>query len=229
VFAASLAVTVFMTDSRGGIISLGLLVMVMVWRRFGWKVGVAVGVVAFVGMFAFSARMGTISTEEDSASARIDSWSVAIELIQSNPLFGVGARQFIEHHPKTAHNSWLLCGAELGLFGYVPWLLMIYMSIKNLLFISRKAVVERHGQLGRYADGVMWGLIAFMLAATFLSRTYIEPLYILIGMSAAITTVFVQRDGGKFQLMARKDVFTGLAIAVGSLIFFKIFLLWAWT
>ena len=118
------------------------------------------------GRFVISARMGTISTEEDSASARIDSWSVAIELIQSYPLFGVGARQFIEHHPKTAHNSWLLCGAELGLFGYVPWLLMIYMSIKNLLFVSRNAVVERHGQLGRYADGVMWGLIAFMLAAT---------------------------------------------------------------
>jgi len=228
VFAASLAVTVIMTDSRGGILSMGLLFMVIVWRRFGWKVGVAVGVVAFVGIFAFSARMGTISTEEDSASARIDSWSVAIDLVQSYPLFGVGANQFLDYHPKTAHNSWLLCAAELGLFGYVAWLLMIFMSIKNLFFISKNAVVEKHGQLGRYADGVMWGLIAFMLAATFLSRTYIEPLYILIGLSAAITTVFVQRDGGKFQLMTRKDLFAGVGIAVGSIIFFKIFLLWAW-
>jgi O-antigen ligase len=207
-----------------------MLMMVMVWRRFGWKIGIAIGVVMFVGIFVFGpSRMDTISTEEDSASARIDSWSVGIDLLRTHPLFGVGAHMFTEYHPKTAHNSWILCASELGLFGYVPWILMIYISIKNLYYISKNAVKEKHGELGRYADGIMLGLIAFMLAATFLSRTYIEPFYILIGLSAAITTVFIQRDGNKFELMSRRDVGIGVALAVGTMVFFKIFLLWAWS
>jgi O-antigen ligase len=229
VFGAALAVTVVMTDSRGGILSLGLLVIALFWRRFGWKVGVAVGALTFVAMFVVGpSRMGTISTTEDSASARIDSWSVAIDLIQSNPIFGVGCYQFTEYHHKTTHNSYLLCGSELGLFGYVPWVLMIYFSIKNLYFISKEAVEKRHGRIGRYADGVLWGLIAFLFAATFLSRTYIELVYILFGLSAAITTVFVQRDGGRYQLMSKNDLLIGAGLAVGSIFFFKIFVMWAW-
>ena len=228
-FGLALAVTVFMTDSRGGILSLGLLIVAMFWRRFGWKVGVAVGALAFVAMFVVGpSRMGTISTAEDSASARIDSWSVAIDLIQSNPIFGVGCFQFTDYHHKTAHNSYLLCGSELGFFGYIPWVLMIYLSVKNLYFISKTAVEERHGRIGRYADGVLWGLIAFLFAATFLSRTYIELVYILFGLSAAITSVFVQRDGGRFQLMSKNDLLIGAGLSVGSIIVLKIFLLWAW-
>jgi O-antigen ligase len=227
--AAALATTVVMTDSRGGILSLGLLIVAMFWRKFGWKTGVAVGVLAFVAMFVVGpSRMGTISTEEDSASARVASWTVAIDLVQSNPIFGVGCFQFTDYHHKTAHNSYLLAASELGFFGYVPWLLMIYLSLKNLYFISKNGVEKRHGQIGRYADGVLWGLIAFLFAATFLSRTYIELIYILFGLSAAITTVFIQRDGGKYQLMTKKDLVVGVGLAIGSIIFFKFFLLWAW-
>lgn len=228
-FAVMIGVTVFMTESRGGILAFGILVMIMFSRRFGWKIGLAVGVLAFVAIFAVGpSRMGTISTEEDSARGRIEAWTVGLELFASNPVFGVGARRFTDFHYKTAHNSFILCAAELGLFGYVAFLLMIYLSIKNLYFVSKNAVGAKFGHLARYADAVMLGLIALLAAAIFLSRTYNELIYILFGLAAAITKLFTKIDGGRYELMHRRDLVTGLGMAIGSIIFFKIFLIWAW-
>jgi putative inorganic carbon (HCO3(-)) transporter len=228
-FAVAIGTTVFMSESRGGILSFGVLVMIMFWRRFGWKVGLAVGFVAFVAIFVVGpSRMGTISTDEDSAYERIVSWTVAIELFVSNPVFGVGAHQFTEFHYKTAHNSFLLCASELGLFGYVPFVLMIYVSIKNLYFVTKNGVGKQYGNLARYADSIMLGLIAFLCAAVFLSRTYIELIYILFGLSAVTTTLYVQRDGGRYKLISRNDLIMSVVVAIGSIVFFKFFLLWAW-
>ena len=112
VFTITLITTVFMTDSRGGILSLGVLTLFVTASKFGWKVGLAVGAIAFAGIFVLGpSRMGTISTDEASAYGRIAAWTVALELVQSRPIFGVGAQMFTDYHFRTAHNSYLLCVA----------------------------------------------------------------------------------------------------------------------
>ena len=95
--------------------------------------GLALGVVFVAG----STRMGTISTEEASAFGRVEAWTVAINLLQSRPLFGAGAGEFMQYHFRTAHNSLLLCAAELGMFGLYAWVMMFYVSLKNLFFIAK--------------------------------------------------------------------------------------------
>jgi len=228
-FAAAITTTVFMSESRGGVLSLAVLVLFMFSRRFGWKLGIAVGAVAFVSIFALGpSRMGTISTDESSAYGRIEAWTVAVDLIETRPLFGVGARMFTDYSHLTAHNSFLLCGAELGIFGLVAWVMLIYISIKNLHFISNHAPEDRFGRLAGTADSVMLGLIGFVSASTFLSRTYVEMLYILLGLAAAITTIFIRESGNNYQLMSKQDLRNGIIISVGGLVFLKFFLIWAW-
>ena len=227
--ASLMIVTIFLSESRGGLLTFGLLIMFMFSRRFGWKIGAVIGVVAFAGLFVLGpSRMGTISTQEDSAYQRIEAWTVAIELITSRPLFGVGAWTFTDYYFLTAHSSFLLCAAELGLFGLVAWVLMLFMSIKNLLFISKHARSEKYGRLAVYADSLMLGMIAYISSSMFLSRTYSQVLFVLLGMSTAVMTMFIRWSDEKYVLIDKKDLGLGAAISVGTLIFLKAFLIWAW-
>ncbi len=48
---------------------------------------------------------------------RMESWSAGMQMIKSHPIFGVGYNQYTEHYFITAHNSIMVCAAELGFVG----------------------------------------------------------------------------------------------------------------
>ena len=54
---------------------------------------------------------------DQSTLERYEAWSTGLTMFRGNPVFGVGARQFAEHHYLTAHNSYVLSFAELGFPG----------------------------------------------------------------------------------------------------------------
>src|SRR5215475_13606848 len=116
---------VFMTQSRGGLIA-GLLVPgIFVVRRYGFKslipaIAIAVPVLLLGGRSGENAEQSTLE--------RYEAWSTGLGMFKSNPLFGVGARQFGEHHYLTAHNSYVLSFAELGFPGFVLFIAIIYLT-----------------------------------------------------------------------------------------------------
>jgi O-antigen ligase len=223
-----LLVALFLTDSRGGMLAFALLSFLLFSRRFGWVAGIAIGAVLMGGMFVASARMAEISTEEGSIYGRIEAWAVALDLFEQYPVLGVGAGNYTEHHFRTAHNSYLLCAAELGIIGLFPWIMLLYLSMKNLSFISKEAVVRDMRSFVLYVDAVRYGIIAYAASAVFLSRTYSELLFILLGLTTAITFMFVKKTGERFKLVEKTDWIATFAITVCGLIFMKVFLIWAW-
>lgn len=223
-----LVYTLMLTESRGGLIAFAVLIMIMFARRFGNAIGAAVGGVVLVAVVALGPRMGTISTEEASAYGRIQAWSLGLDLFQQFPLFGVGAGQFTEYHFRTAHNSFVLGIAEMGVFGMLPWIMLIYLTIKNSAFIGKHLRDAGMQDIGIHVDTVRYGLIAYCLSAYFLSRTYSELLFILVGLGAAITQMFVSASGERYVLIERRDFVYGLLIIVGCFLFTKVFLIFAW-
>jgi len=220
---------IYLTDSRGGFLSYALLIALLFSKKFGYARGIAAGGLALAIVFvAGTSRMGTISTQEASAFGRVESWTVAIDLLQSRPLFGVGAGEFMQHHFRTAHNSILLCAAELGFFGLYAWIMMFYISVKNLFYISGKARELGETEIGFLADAIVFGMIGYLAAAMFLSRTYNELPYILLALATALSTVFVKKRAEKYVLIEKRDFKHGFFISVGSVIFLKVFLIWAW-
>jgi len=229
VIFALLSYAVYLTGSRGGTLAYGLLMFLFFSRRWGLAKGLIVGAVMAVVIFAAGpSRMGDISTGEASAAGRIEAWTIALDLFQSYPVFGVGAWQFTEYHFRVVHNSLLQCASELGLFGLFPWIMLFYISIKNLHFISRKCREVGETELGFLADAVNFALVAYLAAAMFLSRTYTEVPYILLALAAAITTVFLRKRPERYVLIERRDFRNNLLIALGSVVFHKVFLIWAW-
>lgn len=218
----------FLTQSRGGILALGVLLILLLVRRVGKAVGLAAGGVVFLAIFALAPRMNTISTEEASAHGRVEAWSIGLNMLQSYPLFGIGAHNFTEYHFRTAHNSFVLCAAELGLFGLLAWVMLIYLSIKNNEFISGEVRNMRMRDVAIYVDTIRYGLIAFAVGAYFLSRTYNELLYVLVGLSAAVTNIFVKESGDRYVLMEKRDFVNVLLWTAGVWLFTKAFLLFAW-
>ncbi len=228
VVLAILSYALYLTESRGGIMAFGALLMLLFTRRVGKVLGLAVGGVAMLAILALAPRMNTISTGEASAYGRIQAWAVGLGLFETHPLFGVGYNNFTQWHFRTAHNSFVLCAAELGWFGLFPWVMLIYISIKNNAFMSRRLHELGKHDLAMYATTVQYALIAYCLGAYWLSRTYSEVLYIMLGLSAAISHRFLMTTNERYTLVERKDLLFAFLCGVGLYVFTKGFLLFAW-
>ncbi len=223
-----LVYALYLTSSRGGMLAFGALMLILFSRRFGVGPGIILGGALMMAVFVVVPRMMTISTDEASSYGRVQAWGVGLDLFEEFPLFGVGQGSFTEYHFRTAHNSFVLCAAELGTFGLFPWIMLIYLSIKNNHFVSRNTASAHMQEVTIYADTVRYGLIAFALGAYFLSRTYSELLFVLVGLSVATTRLFVDGSGEKYKLVERKDFVYTFMLMVAAWAFTKGFLYFAW-
>ncbi len=227
--ACTVVFALYLTNSRGGFLSLGVLAFLLVTRRFGLLTGLGAGSMLFAAAFILGpSRMSEISPQEASAYGRIEAWGIGFDMLKQNPLFGVGAGRFLDFHFRTAHNSIVLCLSELGIFGLYIWGTMIMLSIKNMFIIASEAREQGMKGIACAADSVMFGLIGFITAAFFLSRTYNELLYLLIGMSAAVSSVFIKKSETQYALMEKRDFLQGFILIAGILLLLKIILTLFW-
>jgi O-antigen ligase len=68
---------------------------------------------------------------------RLDIWATGIDYIKHNPILGIGYLQFAELNGLTAHNSIVVCAAELGIPGFLLWVMFVFTSFRNSLRIAK--------------------------------------------------------------------------------------------
>ena len=180
---AVLLMAIYYTNSRGGFIALMAILTFFAFKKWGALKGIILAAVLMVVSVMFApSRMSSLSPYEDSASGRIDAWIAGLAMLKSNPIFGIGFRNFANlHGGRTAHSAYILCMAELGLIGYFVWLALIYSSYTGLRNIERYG----SGIQAKYASILQLSLIGFLFSAFFLSQTYTPILFILLALSAA--------------------------------------------
>jgi hypothetical protein len=131
-----------------------------------------------------------MSTREESAAGRLDAWSEGIDMYRSNPVLGVGFHNFVEHHERTAHNSFVLCFAELGTVGYFFWLGLLTVPILQLKQVSHCIPNDLDGgPLRPYPRVLLASFSGILVAAVFLSRTYTPVLYLFVGLADALFAI----------------------------------------
>lgn len=200
-----------MTGSRGGqLVCLSVLAAYFA-RRFGWR-GLAIGTVLSLPLFLFGGRGG----EEASRSTieRIECWAEALAMWREHPILGVGLGRFNEYHYLTAHNSYLLPLAELGLPGMALFSVILYLSAKvPLMALRHAAVTSRDGQRAVVpaAMALTAAFTGLAVGMFFLSFTYHYVLWIYIGLSGALYSA-VRRHEPTFR--ARFGALDGLAVVV---------------
>lgn len=119
----------YLCNSRGAMLGLGAMLLTYGIRGYGWVGSLLVSPLLLAPFVLLApSRLSEISADEDSAAGRVDAWYAGFEMFRSHPLFGVGKGLFVDHHDLTAHNSFVLAFAEMGLFGYFFWLALLVMS-----------------------------------------------------------------------------------------------------
>ena len=181
--AAIVVSTVYLTQSRGGLVAATLVPGVYLLRRYGIR-GVLLAGVVMVPVLLTGSRGG--ESADMSTQLRYEAWGVGLQMFYQHPLFGVGAGMFKHHHFLTAHNSFVLTLGELGFVGHVLFTMIIYLSLKTLIVGLR----EISGVPGAAAAQV-WGmaLLASMSGIVFqiltLSFAYHPVLWIFIALVGA--------------------------------------------
>ncbi len=212
-YSASILVmvwAVYLTNSRGGMLAMAATIAAcaLIYSRSRW-VAVALVVVLCGAAIKFGpSRMHDLDTSEESANSRFHFWLNGTAHFVSDPARGIGYGQFAGiNNGFTAHNSFVLCYTELGLPGYICWMGCLFYSFRGLYRKKEQpleAVPAARPRSGRRArepaksapqpprsaawhDGVgaRLALAGFLIAAFFISRTYVPVLYLLISLPLA--------------------------------------------
>jgi len=133
---------IYLTHSRGALVALAAVVLFAMRRRFGTVPAVLTTVGLFFAGMALNFTGGR-GISADSGSDRTALWSQGMTLVKEHPIFGVGFNHFGDYAINTAHNSVVVCAAELGIVGLFFWCLFLMPTMWDALLISSpKKVAE---------------------------------------------------------------------------------------
>jgi len=213
------------SGSRGGFIALiGVaLYIVIAFRsvptrfRLG-AIAAAALIMTVFGSATYWKMMQTITSPKDdynmtSPVGRKAIWKRGVGYMLTHPVLGVGANTFEQAEGSlseisrqyamenrglkwsTAHNSFVLVGAELGFTGLVLFVTMIGTSFTHLMRIKagRDGDPEVTQEDAAFAQTLIASLIGFCIAGFFVSATYFAFLYVLIGLIVAEDSLRARR------------------------------------
>lgn len=177
-----------LTQSRGALLALLAGLAVLLVARFGWRIAAIVGLFAVPALFLFLAgRQTDLSTEDGTGQQRIQIWSDGLMLMRESPLFGVGEGEFNQRIGLVAHNSYLQCFAELGVFGGMFFVGAFYLAVEQMLRLGdRRKYALPDPDMRRLYPYVLGLVASWTVGMMSLTLCYILPTYTVL----ALATVF---------------------------------------
>jgi O-antigen ligase len=205
----------FLTHSRGGLVAFAAVVVVALRRRIGTVPSLVIGGVLILGAIALNVTGGRAISAQ-SGSDRTALWGEGLGLLKAHPVFGVGFGQMMQYSDNTAHNSIVVCAAELGFAGLYFWSLFLLPSIRDVMAVASPSKVnvgqsslavedplpqpkpglddidkEEINRLGRL---LLLALTGFLAASWFLSRAFVVTLFLLGGLVEVVYEMAVKRE-----------------------------------
>jgi hypothetical protein len=179
----AVAVVVVLSRSRTGLLVFLAVSAIQAIRRTGaW--GVVVACVVAPPMLLLGGRSG--AEADDSTNERAEILREAFELIKQTKGIGLGAGQFTDASSigMTAHNAYVLAVAEAGIVGYLLFAFALYLSLKVPVVVWLADVDDR--DVARFAPAIGTALVGALVGIAFLSWTYKDVLFMVLGASAAL-------------------------------------------
>ena len=142
--AALLLWAIYLTHSRGALIALAILIVMATRKRMGTTVSVLLTTLVILSMLAVNFTGGRLISP-DAGADRLALWASGLQMFKSAPLFGVGYGKFTDFADISAHNSFVLCLAELGLVGSTFWVALLVttmMDLNRIIGLQEKGQTE---------------------------------------------------------------------------------------
>jgi probable O-glycosylation ligase (exosortase A-associated) len=202
------------TYSRGGLIGLAVVLVVLFVKARRRVLLVPVVAVGLVGFFMFAppqwiSRMQTLENvqEDGSANLRMMSWRVALSIAEDYPVFGGGFKVFVHRatydiympeYPRSfghdAHSIYFNLIGEHGWVGF--WLFVSLVTAVLLRLYQLRRLARAHPEIawaGNYAHMLQASIATYLTTGAFLSVAYIDIAYQLFILAPVIHAVAVQQ------------------------------------
>jgi O-antigen ligase len=227
IVAATFAIfvpVVIWTGSRTGQLAFVAVVAAYLLRKIRLKTVLVVSLLALPLLL-----LGGRSGEEADASAtdRLEAWSAGLEFVRASPLWGIGKGQFVENFVITAHNTYLLEAAELGLIGMILWLGIFYTGFKIVISALRRYRDRADATVAyAWARALLASLCGIAAGTMFLSLGYHPVIWTYLALPSAFYLAARRHDPDFRVVFGARDLsfVSGFAILflIGTKIYLKI-------
>ncbi|MDP9223019.1 MAG: O-antigen ligase family protein [Actinomycetota bacterium] len=209
------ALALFRTESRGGIVASGVVLIVALLLSGPVRLRALVGIsaTAAFGLLYFTvlappqAFARITGFRGDQGSGRIDIWNVAVQVFRHHPIFGVGAGNFRVVEPLYAitdinlratrhvlgaavvHNTYLSLLAEVGVIGFLLFAAVVIAALKMAMQAVREFAAAGNSEMEVLSRGLIIGTVGMLAAFFFLSAQHEKQLPLLLGLLMALLSV----------------------------------------
>ncbi len=188
-------ITVIETQSRGGLLVLGIVIAQFMVRRFGVRKSLAFVPPALLVIGVIGAAATEREDADESSDKRLGCMLSGVNMVMNWPIFGVGYRQFTQYHDQTAHNAYVLAAAEGGFPALILWGLVALKAFQSARLAEKYALEAPHRDVGAY---LRMALIGLFVGIFFLSFAYHELLWIAFALCSAFSLAVV---GNRLELL----------------------------
>ena len=202
---ALFAHALMLTHSRGGFLAMLGALVVLLLARYGRK-AMPLGLVVLPAVFAlFAGRQTSLSLGSGTGQSRVQLWLEGMILFVRHPVFGIGSNRYDQYADHVAHNSFIHCYTELGVFGGTLVLGAFYLAFWSLVRLGAARVPSVSSELGRMRAYVLAIVAGYAGGLMSLSCPYTIPTYTVLGLSAVyvrlaerergVTVLYISQDG----------------------------------
>lgn len=219
---------VFLTQSRGGVIALGVvfvLAVVFAGRARAQILGVSLVVASVAAIYlvllAPPHALGRISDiRGGGGTGRTDLWAIATQVFRAHPVNGIGLGNFQVVSPNYAvstdtdlpradvvvsqrapvHNTYLELATELGTVGILLFLALLGVVLEATRRGVQRAVRRGQELLELLGRGLFVGAAGMLTAFIFLSAEFEKELWLTMGLLLAFASIARQSVASQRQL-----------------------------
>lgn len=227
---------VLYTYSRGGFVAMSIGVLIMAIRYKLRLLPALVGVSFVLVIYQFlpanyTDRLSTLlyflpqSTKQQlvdrSIRSRTSENLVAWEMFKQHPITGVGMSNYEDmyyvyarpmgidmsggtHQP---HNLYLQILAERGMLGLVIFLIIIFITFRNLARSEKYFLQKNQLDLAGITGAIATGLTVYLFASIFLHDSFIRYFWILIGIAWSIPQLVSDERSGQALTTSLKGIY----------------------
>jgi probable O-glycosylation ligase (exosortase A-associated) len=198
-------ISVLASYSRGGLLTLGVGMVALLWRsRYRWIIGASAGLALLVAVpfipQQLQNRYSTIESyqEDNSANLRFDWWKMAMRIAQDRPFTGGGFSVFNDErvypryfpdadHPRDVHSIYFEMLGEHGYSGLAIFLILLVVAFATCGATARRA--RGRPELDKQADlarMLQVSIVCYAVGGALLTLATFIVFYQVLGLILAV-------------------------------------------
>ena len=219
-----------LTQSRGGFLAALASIAVLLVARYGIRKGLLLAMVALpviLGQFGGRQVDFSVTDKEDTGQIRIQTWSSALEVFKSSPIFGVGPNRTGEFINRAVHNSFIQTYSDLGFVGATLFVGVFYHAYHRLFQLRPRSSVVADSSLEVMRPYIMAAMTGYVITMMSTNHPYAVATYGILGMGAVYIRLADadQPPPGKWLTgrLIRRWIFVSFVFLVGNMLYVNFF------